>query len=1081
MGEKKVVDIDVKFDIHTGRFEYFYCGKAIVRNGKFVISILDGAVTSEDRRYERNIKIKKMSGNITRLAVNYSPKVKGSLPRFEIYFDIVKELPAINFTSNLNSREFCIQGEFSTSPEPYLGRTPDNKATRVFSVAYGLVESLAADTVYDRFRDLGIRLMAIGEKFIKRKPDRSGYKFVVRGRPEFSIRIYDDVLKKQGIEFFAPINKKNFSHAPCGWCSWYFYYQNINEEEWVKNVKWLAKNLKQYGLEWVQIDDGWQMQNGSKDTPGGRDWRDANKKFPKGMKYVADIAHKYGLKAGLWLIPQKTDVDELYIEHPDYFLRYSDGTPVKIPDWAPGGTKQYVIDPTNPRMIKNYYIPLWKKLSDEWGFDYFKIDNQGDCSRWYDNREHIRKDMVPSGKEVYRKSLEVIKEVIGPKKFLLGCSSFPDGIGIVDGSRTSGDMSATWEGCQVSIDAVFRYNFLNNVVWWSDPDVLCVRSPLTFEEAKLMATLISLSGQVLMMSDKMYELPEERVELLRRICPTLDIHPMEFYPWDGERPSIVDLKVSKKYSDWDVVAVFNWGDEEKEIRLDLKEIGLLTGEDRKYHVYEYWDKEYYGKISDGISIVLPGHSCKLFCIKGYKPYPDVISTSRHITQGCPDLIDLRWDDRRCVLSGKSVLVPNDPYLVVLSIPQSPETYKLRSVTINAAAVKVEKVEDCGGLLRLHFRSKNGGLACWKIKFEKFRSGEKIATPIKLKADVGSAGKVLLTWNNVFAEKYRVYRNKELIKEVWETKYTDYLFPPGSELNYAVSAIDSEGKEIQKSSELKVKIPLKLSIRNITSAFNIHHGTVEEGVNGIDLDAGERGFLRLRQAVPDTYKIKVGVVRWRSTGRITIKKKNKTLLRGYNTAEDSDIPKVTWVEVGKDYGEESRLEVVADGGPCAIVGLQRIPCSKITSWYVVGPFPNPEHNGFEKVYLPEKVAEPLKEESLKWRKLNCDEAGYLNLLEITTKPWVIAYAYAEVYAEEEMDTEVWLGSDDGVKVWVNGILVYSHHIHRMAVPEEDKFKVHLRRGRNKLLFKVEQAEGAWGLYVRILNRQEKIKSFFPPHR
>jgi hypothetical protein len=1078
MSNKEVVSVE--FDISRGRFKYLYRGRTIIKNGEFEVSIFGNVVKSSDRRYKRNIKVKEVNENITRLTVSYSTKVEKLLPQFEIHFDIMKEPLAINFTSDLKSAYFCIYGEFNASHhrEPlYLGRLPDNKASKVFSVAYGLVESLTADSVYDRFMDLGIKLKAGGEKFIKRMPDLSGYKFIIKGQPEFSICIYENVLKKQGIEFFKPINKKHFSHAPCGWCSWYFYYQNITEEEWEKNVIWLAKNLKQYGLEWVQIDDGWQMQNGSKDTPGGRDWRGANSKFPKGMKHVADIVHKYGMKAGLWLIPQKTDCDELYQQHPEYFLRYPDGSPVKIPDWAPGGTKQYVIDPTNPAAIKNYYIPLWKKLSDEWGFDYFKIDNQGDCSKWYGDRNHVRKNMQLSGKEVYRKSLEIIKKVIGPEKFLLGCSSFPDGIGIVDGSRTSGDMSATWGGCQVTIDAIFRYNFLNNVVWWSDPDVLCVRSPLTFEEAKLMATLISLSGQVLMLSDKMYELPEERVELLRRICPTLDIHPMEFYPWEGERPSIVDLKIAKKFGDWDVVGVFNWGDEVKEVKLSFAELGLLTERDRRYHVYEYWDKEYYGKVSEGLSLLLPKHSCKLFCIKECKPYPDVVSTSRHITQGCPDLIDLCWDEKRCVLSGKSILVPKDPYLIILSIPQVPEYYKLKSIAVSNA--KVKRIEDCGGLLKLYFYSNSGGLAKWKIKFKKFSNEEKSVSRIVLKADVReSAGKVLLTWNNVFAERYRVYRNGEPVKEVWETRYTDYLFPPGSKLTYVVSAIDSEGREMQRSSELKVRIPPKINIKNIIAAFNIYSGVLEGKENCVELASGQRSYLRLEQTIQDTYKVRIGIIKWRSTGKITVKRKNKILLKKYDTAESIDTPKISWIEVCKDYGDESLLEVVAEGGPCAVVGVERIPCSKIMSWYVAGPFPNPEHSGFDEVYLPEKVPEPLKEKSLVWRKLRCDEFGYLDLLKVSTEPWVIAYAYAEAYVEEELDTEVWLGSDDGVKVWVNGVLVHSHHIHRMALPEEDKFKVHLKRGRNKLLFKVEQAEGAWGLYVRLLNPQGGIKKIIP---
>ena len=39
---------------------------------------------------------------------------------------------------------------------------------------------------------------------------------------------YRDTLK---IKYFQPIDKTRFQLPPAGWCSWYFYYQEINQEE----------------------------------------------------------------------------------------------------------------------------------------------------------------------------------------------------------------------------------------------------------------------------------------------------------------------------------------------------------------------------------------------------------------------------------------------------------------------------------------------------------------------------------------------------------------------------------------------------------------------------------------------------------------------------------------------------------------------------------------------------------------------------------------------------------------------------------------------------------------------------------
>ncbi|HET9789150.1 MAG TPA: Sip1-related alpha-galactosidase, partial [Pyrinomonadaceae bacterium] len=66
---------------------------------------------------------------------------------------------------------------------------------------------------------------------------------------------FRDTLK---IKYFAPIDKTRFPLPPSGWCSWYFFYQEINENEIKITAKWIAENLKDYGVQYVQIDDGWQ-------------------------------------------------------------------------------------------------------------------------------------------------------------------------------------------------------------------------------------------------------------------------------------------------------------------------------------------------------------------------------------------------------------------------------------------------------------------------------------------------------------------------------------------------------------------------------------------------------------------------------------------------------------------------------------------------------------------------------------------------------------------------------------------------------------------------------------------------------
>jgi hypothetical protein len=55
----------------------------------------------------------------------------------------------------------------------------------------------------------------------------------------------------------------------------------------------------------------------------------------------------------------------------------------------------------------------------------------------------------------------------------------------------------------------------------------------------------------------------------------------------------------------------------------------------------------------------------------------------------------------------------------------------------------------------------------------------------------------------------------------------------------------------------------------------------------------------------------------------------------------------------------------------------------------------------------------------------------------------------------------LGSDDGVKVWLNGTLVHANNVTRGVTLGEDRVDVTLKQGRNYMLVKVPQGVGGWG--------------------
>jgi len=88
---------------------------------------------------------------------------------------------------------------------------------------------------------------------------------------------------------------------------------------------------------------------------------------------------------------------------------------------------------------------------------------------------------------------------------------------------------------------------------------------------------------------------------------------------------------------------------------------------------------------------------------------------------------------------------------------------------------------------------------------------------------------------------------------------------------------------------------------------------------------------------------------------------------------------------------------------------------------------------------------------------------------------VAYAYAVITAPRDTETTMGLGSNDGAKVWVNGELVFSHHIGRLAVPNQESFPVKLRAGKNAVLVKIENWGARWELYLSVQD-PDKLLTF-----
>ncbi len=80
-------------------------------------------------------------------------------------------------------------------------------------------------------------------------------------------------------------------------------------------------------------------------------------------------------------------------------------------------------------------------------------------------------------------------------------------------------------------------------------------------------------------------------------------------------------------------------------------------------------------------------------------------------------------------------------------------------------------------------------------------------------------------------------------------------------------------------------------------------------------------------------------------------------------------------------------------------------------------------------------------------------------------FAIAYAWAEIDMPAPAKCVLGIGSDDAVKVWLNGKLIHEHWIARPTQADDDIFPAQLKAGKNSLLMKVQNIQGDWSFTCR----------------
>jgi alpha-galactosidase len=420
---------------------------------------------------------------------------------------------------------------------------------------------------------------------------------------------------------------------PMGWNSWDSYGLTINEAQFRANMVVMAAQLKEFGWQYVVIDEGWYLENPElasmpeklRYTVNARgQYEPAVNRFPSarmgtGFKPLSDAVHENGLKFGIHIIrgiPKQTVLGNLRIGKTKYRAGMAADTSDKCP-WNPDnfGVKANAAG-------QEWYDALMKQYAS-WGVDYIKVD----CiaSHPYKGAE-----------------IKMIHKAIGRSGRAMALSLSPGPTALENAAevganaqlwRISDDVWDFWErpsdkAWPQSVKGQFpviaewaKYAGKGN---WPDADMLPIgqlrpvpgegkarASRLTADEERTMITLWAMARSPLFVGGNLTQMDDALKSLLTNPgVIEVDQHSVAAHELGREGDVVAWVSVSEN-RDKNYLALFNLGDVPVRVNKTFAEYGFI---DRaQYNVRDLWMRKELGP-QNAVTVDLSPHGSVLYSL-----------------------------------------------------------------------------------------------------------------------------------------------------------------------------------------------------------------------------------------------------------------------------------------------------------------------------------------------------------------------------------------------------------------------------------------------------------------------------------
>lgn len=214
------------------------------------------------------------------------------------------------------------------------------------------------------------------------------------------LSLWSNVVEKEGLA--KPTN--NNENYAVSWCGWGYEF-GVTAKQMLDTIP----KLKELGIHWATLDDGWFNNYG--------DWQPRQPVFAGDA--IPDMVRKFhdqGIKVQLWWLPlavedghfgyggRKYVVSDVVKEHPDWLVLDKQGKPARM------ARNLATLCPALPE-VQEYYKQLTTRFIQDWGFDGHKLDNIYSTPLCYNPKHHHKSpyDSVYAMGDVYKTIFETTR------------------------------------------------------------------------------------------------------------------------------------------------------------------------------------------------------------------------------------------------------------------------------------------------------------------------------------------------------------------------------------------------------------------------------------------------------------------------------------------------------------------------------------------------------------------------------------------------------------------------------------------------------------------------------------------------